>query len=719
MDALRKIIPGRLCWVVTAVLLTGWCNPLTALDTPTPSPSSTAAPTVTPGGSVPEIDIGNAGVDATNHATVTVSLASNGATVGGTRNSIVFDNTVLTLTASDCTINPAIGLFSGNPDCLSITNVGPCKNLSRLLYQCGASPEPLGCPPDAGANLTALTATIAATAAPNTNAIPDGTLYTCTFTVANVAGLPGTLTNNDILVSDPTGHQLCSSSIGIPCGGTSAVIAQASTSDCCQCPASCAIPSNGSCGGCTLIFGAVCESGQLCVPNTPGASGTPTPTVPTSTPTISPIPTASPTPTPTRTPTPGANDCCQCAGFCAAPIAGTCGGCVAVLGASCAAGSCVTQAPTNTPSPSPTSQGTSPTLPSPTPAQVPSIDVGSAVPDASNHAIVTVSLTNNGANVGGTQNSIVFDNTIVTLTASNCAINPAIGLNPGGADCISDTTVGPCKNLSKLVRQCGATPEPQGCPAGAGTNLSALTAIVAGTAAPNTNPVPDGPLYTCTFTVTNAGALPTTLTDSDIVANDPTGHQICSASGTPCGGSDGTIFSIPTPTSTNTLPPSWTPTPTETATCAPTGTPYCSNRCPPSPTLAPGCYAPGGGWCMQNPQCASDEVCAPFALGSDCCSCATFTPTPSATPTPTRNNCTGDCNDDNQVTVDEIVTMVNLALNGGTAGCAAGDANRDGQITVDEIVTAVNYALNGCPVAVGARRVAFTAGPLPYQRPRR
>ncbi|MGD0945934.1 MAG: hypothetical protein ABSA52_00770 [Candidatus Binatia bacterium] len=28
--------------------------------------------------------------------------------------------------------------------------------------------------------------------------------------------------------------------------------------------------------------------------------------------------------------------------------------------------------------------------------------------------------------------------------------------------------------------------------------------------------------------------------------------------------------------------------------------------------------------------------------------------------------------------------------------CEAGDANHDGQITIDEILTAVNNALNGC-----------------------
>ena len=59
--------------------------------------------------------------------------------------------------------------------------------------------------------------------------------------------------------------------------------------------------------------------------------------------------------------------------------------------------------------------------------------------------------------------------------------------------------------------------------------------------------------------------------------------------------------------------------------------------------------------------------------------------------------CVGDCNEDSSVTVDEIVTLVSLALTTGTTGCAAGDANADDTITVDEIVRAGNHALTGCP----------------------
>jgi hypothetical protein len=75
-----------------------------------------------------------------------------------------------------------------------------------------------------------------------------------------------------------------------------------------------------------------------------------------------------------------------------------------------------------------------------------------------------------------------------------------------------------------------------------------------------------------------------------------------------------------------------------------------------------------------------------------------LTPTPTTTP---GTACTGDCNDDNNVTVDELVRGVNIAL--GTADldtCPSFDTSEDGQVTVNELVRAVNNALTGCVVAV-------------------
>jgi hypothetical protein len=59
--------------------------------------------------------------------------------------------------------------------------------------------------------------------------------------------------------------------------------------------------------------------------------------------------------------------------------------------------------------------------------------------------------------------------------------------------------------------------------------------------------------------------------------------------------------------------------------------------------------------------------------------------------------CPGDCNGDGEVTVDEIIEGVGIALgNIFPSICPALDLNGDGSVTVDELVEAVTRALNGC-----------------------
>ncbi len=60
-------------------------------------------------------------------------------------------------------------------------------------------------------------------------------------------------------------------------------------------------------------------------------------------------------------------------------------------------------------------------------------------------------------------------------------------------------------------------------------------------------------------------------------------------------------------------------------------------------------------------------------------------------------SCTGDCDGSGDVTVNELITMVNIALgNTPLSACTAGDADGSGDITINEIIAAVNNALNGC-----------------------
>lgn len=59
--------------------------------------------------------------------------------------------------------------------------------------------------------------------------------------------------------------------------------------------------------------------------------------------------------------------------------------------------------------------------------------------------------------------------------------------------------------------------------------------------------------------------------------------------------------------------------------------------------------------------------------------------------------CPGDCNKDGEVTIDELLTSVAIALGNADAGsCPACDLNGDGAVSIDELLSAVNSALNGC-----------------------
>lgn len=62
-----------------------------------------------------------------------------------------------------------------------------------------------------------------------------------------------------------------------------------------------------------------------------------------------------------------------------------------------------------------------------------------------------------------------------------------------------------------------------------------------------------------------------------------------------------------------------------------------------------------------------------------------------------RAACVGDCNASGAVTVDELITGVNIALGSlGLAECTAFESKTDGVVTIDELLAGVNNALAGC-----------------------
>jgi hypothetical protein len=75
----------------------------------------------------------------------------------------------------------------------------------------------------------------------------------------------------------------------------------------------------------------------------------------------------------------------------------------------------------------------------------------------------------------------------------------------------------------------------------------------------------------------------------------------------------------------------------------------------------------------------------------------TLTVTQGTTPTP---GCVGDCSGDGKVSINELISGVNIALGSAALStCPAFDSNGDGMVSIGELITAVNNALNGCPAS--------------------
>ena len=136
--------------------------------------------------------------------------------------------------------------------------------------------------------------------------------------------------------------------------------------------------------------------------------------------------------------------------------------------------------------------------PTPTAADVVSVDVGSATGKPGEQITIEVTLHTAGFAVAGVQNDLSFFPIVVSLVG--CAVNPDIG-----------------KDLTQF-----------------GLSFSGLRAIILGN---NVDPIPDGALlYTCTFTVPS-GAPPGDwpLTISRVVASSPFGEAL------PARGSNGIV----------------------------------------------------------------------------------------------------------------------------------------------------------------------------------
>jgi len=138
------------------------------------------------------------------------------------------------------------------------------------------------------------------------------------------------------------------------------------------------------------------------------------------------------------------------------------------------------------------------------------------------------------------------------------------------------------------------------------------------------------------------------------------------------------------PTATGTTPPALT------ASSTPTRTPTTTATLPQTATESPTPVASA----TTTPTALTPAVptTTPTATPT-----STSSPPLTVTPTPTTTVCAGDCGHDGEVSIGDVVLMVNVALEQAEISeCDAGDRDQNDVITIDEILVAVYHALNGC-----------------------
>jgi hypothetical protein len=282
--------------------------------------------------------------------------------------------------------------------------------------------------------------------------------------------------------------------------------------------------------------------------------------------------------------------------------------------------------------------------------------------------------------------------------------------NPSNGACetVPNTCVGECATCDPSSGMCTLAPKPNGTACDDGklctTNDHCTGGICAGAVG--------APTFTPTATRTNTlGVVPTsTPTRTATSAPSSTPTQV-PASSTPTR----TLTPVSTPSHTQspsaTQAPVNTATPSRTATTVPSNTPADTPTHTPTHTLAIGPTSTPTIPPTETPLPPATATPTQPATATPTTAATTEpTPVPSLTPTPLSSPtvtqspspppipCTGDCDGSGDVTVNEIIAMVNIALGSAEVStCAVGDADGSGDITVNEIVKAVGLALANCP----------------------
>ncbi len=259
---------------------------------------------------------------------------------------------------------------------------------------------------------------------------------------------------------------------------------------------------------------------------------------------------------------------------------------------------------------------------------------------------------------------------------------PTATPKPNGIGCELDVECSShfCRDAVCCDRECDAPNDFCALPGLEGTCVAVAlpTATVTGPPTPNPTPQPNG--TRCLF---DAECMSGFCTDAFCCAERCAGpDQLCAVPGfegqciallaTPTATLSVTATDTPTATPSETA--SSTPIPTPTGTPPPTGT-----DTPPATNTPTRNYSPS------------------------------VTPTSTQTINPTFVACVGNCNLDHQVTINELIQGVSIALGVlPLSSCLSFDADRNGVVVINEIILAVTNALHGCGVVPPTPRPTLT-----------
>ena len=310
-----------------------------------------------------------------------------------------------------------------------------------------------------------------------------------------------------------------------------------------------------------------------------------------------------------------------------------------------------------------------------------------------------------------------------TATTTNSPAPPTVIETPSATPSPTRTVTPTSTRTGIATATAPATATATGGATATHTQGDAATASATAAATATVTENPGGSTATATSTNTAGGPATATVTHTAGAPTTATATQppTASATGTP-GGPTAIPTSTDTPGGPATATVSQVATATVTATGGPSGTSTATHTPgSPAPATATATHTAGGALTATatrtappgtSPPTASRTATAtgtgtagPQGTATATASGGPATTTSTATPTaesPCVMPCTGDCNGNCEVTINELILMVNLALSDGDVdACLAGDPNGDRRVSIDEIIAAVNRALNGCSRAAG------------------